>query len=62
MTHKAKIKGYDNEGNATLLAEFRNPSEAIAWAKRYVSSQDAGNWNCVLVRHGGRTIYAWDRD
>ena len=37
----------DDDGARTLLMDFDNSGEARAWLARYVSRENAGNWNLI---------------
>jgi hypothetical protein len=60
-----KVVGVDeNDGTTTVLEEFDNSAEAKAWAREYVSKENAGGWKQVCVddrrEECAETIWKWE--
>jgi hypothetical protein len=61
-----KVLGIDNDGSPTVLAEFDHSSQAKDWARKYVSTENAGNWPVVCVDDTrdecAETIWKWEAE
>jgi hypothetical protein len=61
-----KVLGIDNDGSPTVLAEFDNSWQAKDWARKYVSTENAGNWPQVCVDDTrdecAETIWKWEAE
>jgi hypothetical protein len=59
-----KVLGVDNDGSPIVLAEFDNSWQAKDWARKYVSTENAGNWPQVCVDDTrdecAETIWKWE--
>jgi hypothetical protein len=61
-----KVLGIDNDGSTTVLEEFDNSAQAKDWARKYVATEDAGNWSQVCVDDTrdecAETIWKWEAE
>ena len=62
-----QIVGVDtDDGSATVLFEFDSSGEARSCMRRYVSRENAGNWDRIEVldtrSECAETLWTWERD
>lgn len=61
------VEGVDLEdGGRTTLYDTDSSSEAVAWMRRYVASEDAGGWSLIEVYdtrpEPPERVAFWERD
>ena len=60
------VEGIDKDG-CTELSSFDYGIEAIRWLRRYISTENAGNWDLIVVcdvrdPEDITRIYYWERE
>lgn len=61
------VEGVDEDGSRTELASFDNSGEARAFLNRYVSRENAGNWDLIEVydvrcEEESERLWFWERE
>lgn len=59
------VEGVSEDASRTMLFEHGSYSEAVAWVRRYVRTENAGGWDLIEVYDTrGETperIWLWER-
>lgn len=57
------VEGVADNGERTVLAYPASLDDAHSFLMRYVSRENAGNWNLIeIVQHDTRVLDWWERD
>lgn len=57
------VEGVDDDGERTVLSYQTSLNDAQAFLMRYVSRENAGNWNLIeILRHDTVVLDSWERE